>query len=87
MQETFRVLHNNHVQHAEIRATLGLQSFGGLYDLNGGTYQGTAVVEAYIAALDAFRASEAGAADFSLRLISSSLRVLSPEAVGGDLDL
>mmetsp|Transcript_29171 Transcript_29171/g.67790 ORF Transcript_29171/g.67790 Transcript_29171/m.67790 type:complete len:544 (+) Transcript_29171:158-1789(+) len=87
MQESFRVLNDNHVQHAEIRATLGLNGFGALYDLDGATYEGTEVVEAYQAALDLFRASgDARAEDFSMRLIAATLRVLPAGAVEGDFE-
>ena len=78
---------DNHVQHAEIRATLGLNGFGALYDLSGATYEGTDVVEAYQAALDLFRASgDARAEDFTMRLIAATIRVLPEGAVEGDFE-
>jgi hypothetical protein len=43
------------VQHVEIRAALGNGTFGGLYDMEGNTYVGTAVVGAYEDSLTAFQ--------------------------------
>jgi len=89
MMNTFDVHLSNGITHLEVRALCGTQGVGHMYDLQepARLYVGSDIVASYREALEAFRGSSPGRAHFSMKLILSTVRTLSPRVVEDDLRL
>lgn len=87
LESTFEGALRNAVSHLEIRVLCGADSLGALTDLDGNTYNGSAIVTTYQEALRAFRASSPDRAHFSLKLIVSSSRSRPQAQIKRDLEL
>ncbi|GMI12835.1 hypothetical protein TrVE_jg968 [Triparma verrucosa] len=83
---TFQVHWDDNVQHIEIRSLVGTNGLGDLFDFSADgirVYSGDDVVDTYRKALKQFQADVTPF--FTMKLIISSLRVLDPETIEGDV--
>mmetsp|Transcript_21164 Transcript_21164/g.25018 ORF Transcript_21164/g.25018 Transcript_21164/m.25018 type:complete len:572 (-) Transcript_21164:39-1754(-) len=90
LYNSFQLLADDNVQHVEIRAAMGTGDFGGLYDMDGTTYIGPDIIQAYEEALDNFineyKYPQYSGGNFTMKIIVSTLRVLPSGVVEGDLE-